>query len=238
LYDEKNAAHRGSTLLAFRRLLNGAVFPHKFRKESHINFRNLKTLKHRVQFPFEHVARIPRHISQDLELVSLPSSMTAVVNLYMARQYDEGLKQAHNALDLYPDSPVLHVFLSNFYLQLGRPSEATRESLRAEELWGAPPERLAALRLAAQSGGLKGLWRKRIELNKKIARHELLNSYDVAVDYAALGENDQAIYWLESAYRVRDPKLPFIGTEPIFDGLRLDPRFADLVRRVGLPAAH
>jgi hypothetical protein len=55
------------------------------------------------------------------------------------------------------------------------------------------------------------------------------------VDCAALGDKDEAVYWLEKAYRVRDPKLPAIGVEPMFDSVRSDPRFTDLMHRIGLP---
>jgi hypothetical protein len=52
--------------------------------------------------------------------------------------------------------------------------------------------------------------------------------------YAGLGESDQAFEWLERAYQARDPKLPFLKVHPRWDSLRADPRFDDLLRRMGL----
>jgi hypothetical protein len=107
--------------------------------------------------------------------------------------------------------------------------------LRSEELFGAPSDRLAALRSAYQASRSKGLRRKRIELNIAASGQQSPNAYDLAIDYAALGNKDQSLEWLEKAYRVRDPKIPLIGIEPLFDVLRSDLRFKDLSRRIGLP---
>ena len=57
----------------------------------------------------------------------------------------------------------------------------------------------------------------------------------IAFIYAGLGENDQAFAWLDKAYDTRDALLVFLKAEPLFDGLRSDPRFAGLLQRVGLP---
>jgi len=170
-----------------------------------------------------------------LEPVSLPSLFVGVFVSYLARQYDEALTQTQTALEVYPDAPLLHVFLSNIYFQQGQSERAAEESLRAEELWHSPPERIAALSSAVKAAGLKGFLRKRIELDKKLLTPEFQQAYEIAIDCAALGDRDQAIDWLESAYRVRDPKLPLIGVEPMFDSVRSDPRFDYLMRRVGLP---
>ena len=170
-----------------------------------------------------------------LDPVSVPSLILAVFNSYLARRYDEAFAQARTMQEVYPDAPLLHVFLGNLYFQQRQFTQAGEEYLRAEELWPASPERTAALSAALKAGGLKGFLRKRIELNKKQLGREFEQAYDIAVDCAAIGDADQAIYWLEKAYRVRDPKLPVIGAEPIFDSVRSDPRLADLVHRIGLP---
>ncbi len=57
----------------------------------------------------------------------------------------------------------------------------------------------------------------------------------VATWYARAGENDRALEWLERAYEARDPNLVYIGVQPLFDSVRDDPRFQDLLRRMNLP---
>jgi hypothetical protein len=83
---------------------------------------------------------------------------------------------------------------------------------------------------------LIGLRRKRIELNKRSAGPQPVDAYDIAIDCAAVGDREQALRWLEKAIDARDHKSTLIGVEPIFDGLRSDPRFTVLLNRVGLKA--
>src|SRR5258708_21257094 len=72
---------RGRPLFALRRLLNGAVFPNELRKELHVSFRNLKTLKQRVQLPLKHVARVPRFSRRSLEQEAFCSSVQVLLQL-------------------------------------------------------------------------------------------------------------------------------------------------------------
>ncbi len=61
-----------------------------------------------------------------------------------------------------------------------------------------------------------------------------MDAYDIAIDCAAVGDKDQAIVWLERALRTHDSKISLIAVEPIFDGLRSEPRFVALLRQMGL----
>jgi hypothetical protein len=62
-----------------------------------------------------------------------------------------------------------------------------------------------------------------------------VSAFSFAVIYLGLGEKDQAFAWLEKAYEERSFLLAYLKVDPIWDPLRSDPRFADLVRRIGLP---
>jgi tetratricopeptide (TPR) repeat protein len=172
-----------------------------------------------------------------LDPLSLDTLTTTIADSYYRRQYDEGLTETRSAIALYPQVSVLHVLLSNFYAAQGNDQLAAEEILLAEETGGASAERLAALRAALAAAGAKGLRRKRIELNEKLAGKQSINAYDLAIDCAAVGDGDQAIVWLEKALRARDSKIRLIGVEPIFDSLRADQRFARLLLQMGLPAA-
>jgi hypothetical protein len=74
------------------------------------------------------------------------------------------------------------------------------------------------------------LFLKRLEMKK-----EYISPGELAVLYVALGEQERAFASLERAYAVHDSQLQFLGVDPSFDPLRSDPRFQDLMRRVGLP---
>ncbi|MEP6707148.1 MAG: hypothetical protein ABJC05_06490, partial [Pyrinomonadaceae bacterium] len=69
---------------------------------------------------------------------------------------------------------------------------------------------------------------------KKLSEQGYVSPYYSVVLYLALGEKDQAFEWLDKAYDERSDLLVFLGRDPIFDSLRSDPRFADMMRRVGL----
>ena len=73
---------------------------------------------------------------------------------------------------------------------------------------------------------------------EELSKSRYVSPYDRATVYAGLGEKDQAIAWLEKAYQERSDGLVFLKVEPKFDGLRSDPRFADLLRRVGFPGSE
>jgi hypothetical protein len=67
------------------------------------------------------------------------------------------------------------------------------------------------------------------------ARQKYVSPYFIALIYTGLGDKAQALAWLEKAYDQRHPYLILIKVEPVFDSLRSDPRFAELIRKVGLP---
>jgi len=196
---------------------------------AHMSYSNLLQIlgRSRESLEEEHAAKL-------LDPLSADTFVTSLINLYYRRQYDKGLVQGREALALYPGISMSHVILSNFYAAQGQDKQSAEEILLGEESGGATPERVAALKRANEVGGLKGLRRKRIELNKKAAGKESSNSYDIAIDCAAVGDTDDALVWLERAFQVRDAKLPLIGVEPIFDGLRSNPRFIHLLRQLGL----
>ena len=70
---------------------------------------------------------------------------------------------------------------------------------------------------------------------KQLSKQRYVSSYYIALIYAGLGEKDLAFEWLENAYKERSDLLVYLNRDPRLDSLRPDPRFADLVKRVGLP---
>jgi hypothetical protein len=70
---------------------------------------------------------------------------------------------------------------------------------------------------------------------RQLSSTRYVSPYSVALVHCGLGDRDQALAWLEKAYVERSDYMPYLNREPMLDGLRSDPRFAALVRRVGLP---
>jgi TolB-like protein/DNA-binding winged helix-turn-helix (wHTH) protein len=173
-----------------------------------------------------------------LDPLSAQTLAFSAMNSYFRREYDKGLAQAREAQSLYPGISAFHTYLSNFYTAQGQDKLSAEEILLDEELGGATRERVAALKAANESSGARGLRLKRIELNKKATGKESSNAYDVAIDYAAVGNTGEALAWLERAFQVRDSKMPLIGVEPIFDGLRANRRFKRLLSQIGLQSSQ
>lgn len=76
---------------------------------------------------------------------------------------------------------------------------------------------------------------KMVDQLKERSKQSHVSSFEFVLVHVALGQKDQAFAWLEKAFEERNSWLPFLKVEPMLDGLRSDPRFADLVRRIGLP---
>ncbi len=93
----------------------------------------------------------------------------------------------------------------------------------------------AAFTQALKSGGAQGYWQKHLELSLKEYEQGYETAFGIAVNYARLGDNDRAFEWLEKSFAAHEEDLVSVKTESAFDWLSSDPRFHDLLRRVGLP---
>jgi hypothetical protein len=74
-----------------------------------------------------------------------------------------------------------------------------------------------------------------IELLKNKSQREFVSPYEIAIYYALMGDRDHTFDWLERAYRERSGRIEYINEEDLFAGIRSDPRYLDLLRRMGLP---
>jgi tetratricopeptide (TPR) repeat protein len=114
-------------------------------------------------------------------------------------------------------------------------NEAIAEFHKAINLSGPEDKRgLVALSWVYAQMGKRGEAMRLLDELKESSKQGYFSPYDVAVVYTALGEKDQAFEWLQQAYEERSGALTHLKVDPRFDSLRLDPRFQDLLRRVGL----
>ena len=117
------------------------------------------------------------------------------------------------------------------YEQKGMYKEAINELTKARTISGNWPVAVAAYALQGGKNQARGT------LNELKARatKEYIDPYLIALVYTCLDEKDQAFAWLEKAFEARSPWMAWLKVEPKFDRLRSDPRFRDLLGRVGLP---
>ena len=174
-----------------------------------------------------------------LDLVP-PSTVPVIANLgnvyYFARKYEEAIKQHQRALELNPRFVRSHLSIGNAYVQLGKYEQAIAEINQAITLSGGDVKAIATLGHAYAVSGRHAEARKVIDQLAQLSKRKYVSPYFIAVIYAGLGERDQMFAWLEKAYQERHPFMTLISVEPVFDPVRSDPRFVQLVRRVGLPS--
>jgi TolB-like protein len=182
-----------------------------------------------------HEASTELRTAQDLDPISELTRIGLVENSYLSRRYNDAIAEAKQWQDIYPEEWSLYSYLADAYMEKGMDSLAVEEYLKAQKLVGAGERRIVALRDAYSSSGITGFWRRRLALDSMPSNQGYIRAYDVAYDYAALGDRDRCLEWLNRALLQRDGVLIELSLQPRFDLLRSDRRFQDLLRRIGLP---
>lgn len=106
--------------------------------------------------------------------------------------------------------------------------------IKTQELTGTPPEKIAEMQKIFNAEGEPGLVLYSLNEIETKAKTGYVSPTIFALHYTLLGKKDEAIVWLERAYDERHPFLVQLKIDPEFDSLRDDPRFQDLLRRIGL----
>ncbi len=180
-------------------------------------------------------ARLPIERALDLDPLSLIINANAGFRYYCARQYDQALDHYRKTLEMDPSFPVIHGYMGLAYESKGMYEQAVAEFQTASALATGIREYPAALAHAyAASGRRREAHQILTELLAR-SRREHVPSYSIAVVYVGLGDHDRAFAWLARAYRERSGSLSYLKVDPRLDSLRSDPRFKDLMGRVGLP---
>jgi eukaryotic-like serine/threonine-protein kinase len=172
----------------------------------------------------------------ELEPVS-PEANTLLGNiLYLNRQYGPAIQQLHSTVDLAPDDWFAHMWLGLAYEYSGDFQHALDELQKSSKLAGDEiPYPLAELGHAYARVGKTGEAERVLTDLDRWSKRSYVPSYFFAMVCAGLGKNDQAFAWLEKAYAVHSMALATLKVDPDFDPLHSDPRYDDLLRRMGLP---
>ena len=166
----------------------------------------------------------------EIEPLSLPINWDFGRCLYMGRKYDESLAQLKKTIELDPGFARAHLTLGDLYRIRKEYANAVEEHARFYELRG-EPQNAALARESFARGGWSGYLRLVTAENSRLRA----NNWMVARAHVELGEKEKAFAALNKAYESRSGGLSWLKVEPLLDPLRSDPRFADLMRKVGFP---
>jgi len=154
---------------------------------------------------------------------------------YVARRSKEAIEQIKKALEMDPTFNLAHLRLGLAYESEKMMTEAIREFQAAVDLSRRNPEHVAALGHAYALVGRADAARKILADLTSGRTQGVPQAYDVAIVYVGLGEQSNALEWLERAFATHSPNMAFLGADPRWDSIRSDPRFKDLLRRMNLP---
>ena len=153
--------------------------------------------------------------------------------LFQAHHYDDAIREARSALALQPDNTGYLNDLGFALIANNQPADAIPILERDVSLSGSLAATGILIRAYAHAGRRRDAMRLLAELKRRKAAGYIPAGAFVNA-YLGLGDNEQAFYWLEQAYKEQSNILQFLKSHPYFEPIRGDPRFADLVRRVGL----
>ena len=171
--------------------------------------------------------------AQELDPLSLPINGNVGRILYFRREFDRAVEQLQYTLELDPNYSGAHYKLAEVYAITGRHEEAVSEYERWLEL-GGDKELARALKKGYEDSGYRGAFQMWLSKLQQQSKQQHVSPYALAVLYLAQGKNDQALSYLEKAADDRSSWIVLIKADPKFDNLRKEPRFKDLLRRMGL----
>jgi TolB-like protein/predicted Ser/Thr protein kinase/Tfp pilus assembly protein PilF len=183
----------------------------------------------------EALAEIKR--AQQLDPLSPIISSNVGTVQAVGRKFDEGIATCEKVAVENPTFAQVHFCLAYAYWGKGMYPRVVEQYKLWGQLDGDPKdvEFAAALEQGLHTGGWKGALTKGVEVRLAQRKASYWSAYDIADLCAGLGEKDEAFRWLNAAYQERDYQVEGLKTDFRLDPVRSDPRFAELVRKVGLP---
>jgi TolB-like protein/Tfp pilus assembly protein PilF len=168
----------------------------------------------------------------ELDPLSLIMNHNVGLQLYYARRYDEAIEQYRKTLEMDPHFSVTRLMLMYAYAEKGMFREAIAQ---AEGISHSNAVRKAALAYTYARAGDRPQALGLVEDDTAASERDHAAPEAIAIAYVGLGEKDEAFAWLEKSYEEHTSFATFLKPSPFFDPLRSDPRFAELLRRLGLP---
>ena len=171
----------------------------------------------------------------ELDPLNLMISTWVGLRYYMARNYASAIEQNRDSVALDPNFAAAHLMLGEDYLQAGNYGEGVNELTKAATLSGESPLYTAQVAVALAAAGRRSEALQIAHELQATSSKRYVSPYGLAQIHAALGSKDDAFRWLQAAYEGHAVWTEYLAVDPVFDRYRSDPRFQDLLSRIGLP---
>jgi tetratricopeptide (TPR) repeat protein len=174
----------------------------------------------------------------ELDPFSRAVNLNLGLRYWTSRRNDEAMAQFKKLIETEPTYPFPYSFLAIMYAEKGMYEESIELRCKGEVLLNIETaesceQKVADFRQALKTGSATSFWRKTLEYDLKYYERGIGSAVAVAASYARLGEKEQAFEWLEKAFAEHDNEITYLKIETAFDKVKSDPRFPDLLRRVG-----
>jgi TolB-like protein/Tfp pilus assembly protein PilF len=173
----------------------------------------------------------------ELEPLNLNANENLSTEFFFSKQYDRAIEYEKKTMEIDPTYAKSHLNLAEYYRCTGKYDLWLQEWEIGARL-NNDPEDMALVKAVKQEyakSGFRGAMKRFLALLEEQSKRIYVDPAWIAANYALLGEKEPAFGWLEKAYREKSGFLPTIKSFPLFDSLRSDPRYADLLKRMGLP---
>ena len=172
--------------------------------------------------------------AQQLDPLSLIINADVGLVLHFARRHGEAIEQVRKVLEMDPNFAAGHRHLGMAYEQESRYAEAIAEFQKGLDISRGNPFALGSLGHAYGVSGNREKARQALSGVLELGKRRYVPPSAAALIYTGLGDKEHALEWLEKAFNDRSLEMIFLKVDPRFDGLHSDPRFAGLLRRMGL----
>jgi serine/threonine-protein kinase len=189
-------------------------------------------------FDFQRTQEAHEQLERARELDPLSIQITyyyAAVSWY-ERDFDRAIEQLQKTISMDPNNAFAYLTLSPVFYKKKMPAQAFTAHEKSNSLEGIFSDaEMAEMRKAYETAGLSAYFRKENELRqKRLAQGKYQSPLNIAMNYAFAGDDSEALYWLERAVDEHTPWLPELKIDPMWDALRSQPRFAALLKKIGL----
>jgi tetratricopeptide (TPR) repeat protein len=174
--------------------------------------------------------------AHQIEPLSLYTNLTVGAAYFYSRQYEKASAQFSKIVEMDSNFAPAHRWLAKTLEQTGKYDEAIAEAQKVIRMGGPSGASKAGLAYAYAVAGRPNEARQVLADLQQASKDHYVSPYSLAAIYAGLGEKDRAFEWLEKDFSERDNSLIFLAVDQQFVNLRPDPRFAELVKKIGIPA--